>query len=112
MLSLEEKYEYFKNTIFKCGSYLRTKDDETIEYNLFEEFSVDVVSFLHKKNLKLFLEEGMIDRTILEKSMELRKRYLKLEENKDLFHIDCVKKTEEWKKVLELSDEVKDMLYW
>lgn len=91
---------------------MRNKYDDIIEYNLFEEFSVGVVSFFHEKNLKLFLEEGMIDSTILEKSMELRKRYLKLEENKDLFHTDCVKKTEEWKKILELSDEVKDMLYW
>lgn len=61
MISLEERYENFKKTIQECGSYLLTESDDTIKYNLFEEFSIDVISFLHEDTLNLFLNEGMID---------------------------------------------------
>lgn len=68
MISLEERYENFKKTIQECGSYLLTESDDTIKHNLFEEFSVDVISFLHEDTLNLFLDEGMIDDDILKKA--------------------------------------------
>jgi len=112
MISLEERYENFKSTIEECGSYLLREADNVIEYNLFEEFSVDVVSFLHEDTLNLLLDEGMIDNDILEKSNELRNNYLQLEKKTDLFNVDSVKTSAEWKKVLEKSDEIKEMIYW
>lgn len=72
MISLEERYQNFKKTIQECGSYLLTESDDTIKHNLFEEFSIDVISFLHEDTLNLFLDEGMIDDDILEKSIVLK----------------------------------------
>ncbi len=112
MISLEERYENFKKTIQECGSYLLTESDDIIKYNLFEEFSTDVISFLHEDTLKLFLDEGMIDNDILEKSIELRKSFLQLEKNVELLSVEAVKSLEEWKKILRLSDEIKQLLYW
>ena len=54
MVSLEEKYENLKKTIQECGSYLLTESDDTIKHNLFEEFSIDAISFLHEDTLNLF----------------------------------------------------------
>ncbi len=54
MISLEERYENFRKTIQECGSYLLTESDDTIKHNLFEEFSIDVISFLHEDTLNLF----------------------------------------------------------
>lgn len=68
MISLEERYQNFKKTIQECGSYLLTESDDTIKHNLFEEFSIDVISFLHEDTLNLFLDQGMIDDDILEKA--------------------------------------------
>lgn len=68
MISLEERYENFRKTIQECGSYLLTESDDTIKHNLFEEFSIDVISFLHEDTLNLFLDEGMIDDDILKKA--------------------------------------------
>ena len=48
MISLEKRYENFKSTIEECGSYLLLEDDDTIKHNLFEEFSIDIISFLHE----------------------------------------------------------------
>lgn len=56
-----------------------TQSDDTIKHNLFEEFSIDVISFLHEDTLNLFLDEGMIDNDILEKIIELRNSFLQLE---------------------------------
>ena len=73
MISLEERYENFKKTIQECGSYLLTESDDTIKHNLFEEFSIDVISFLHEDTLNLFLDEGMIDDDILKKKHRVKK---------------------------------------
>ena len=76
MISLEERYQNFKKTIQECGSYLLTESDDTIKHNLFEEFSIDVISFLHEDTLNLFLDQGMIDDDILEKSIVLRNSFM------------------------------------
>lgn len=112
MISLEERYENFKNTIEECGSYLLLEDDDTIKHNLFEEFSINVISFLHEDTLTLFLDEGMIDNDILEKSIELRNSFLQLEKKAELLNVEAVKTSEEWKRLLRISDEIKELLYW
>lgn len=112
MISLEERYENFKKTIQECGSYLLTESDDTIKHNLFEEFSIDVISFLHEDTLKLFLDEGMIDDDILEKSIELRNSFIKLEKNVELLSVEAVRTLEEWKRLLRTSDKIRELLYW
>lgn len=111
MISLEERYENFKKTIQECGSYLLTESDDTIKHNLFEEFSIDVISFLHEDTLNLFLDEGMIDDDILEKSIELRNSFMQLEKNVDLLSVEAVRTFEEWKRLLRTSDEIRKLLY-
>lgn len=111
MISLEERYKNFKSTIQEIGISLLSTDDENIEYNLFEEFSVDVISFLHEDTLNIFLDVGMIDETILEMSVQLRSKYIDLEKNKpELFNVNSVRVSEEWKIILELSDNIEELL--
>lgn len=112
MISLEERYENFKKTIQECGSYLLAESDDTIKHNLFEEFSIDVISFLHEDTLNLFLDEGMIDDDILEKSIELRNSFMQLEKNVELLSVEAVKTFEDWKRLLRTSDEIRKLLYW
>ena len=112
MISLEERYENFRKTIQECGSYLLTESDDTIKHNLFEEFSIDVISFLHEDTLNLFLDEGMIDDDILKKSIELRNSFMQLEKNVELLSVEAVRTFEEWKRILRTSDEIRKMLYW
>ena len=112
MISLEERYQNFKKTIQECGSYLLTESDDTIKHNLFEEFSIDVISFLHEDTLNLFLDEGMIDDDILEKSIVLRNSFMQLEKNVELLSAEAVRTFEEWKRLLRASDEIRKLLYW
>lgn len=112
MISLEKRYENYKKTIQECGSYLLTESDDIIKHNLFEEFSVDVISFLHEDTLNLFLDEGMIDDDILEKSIELRNSFMQLEKNVELLSVEAVRTFEEWERLLRTSDEIRKLLYW
>lgn len=109
---IQERYENFKKTIQECGSYLLTESDDTIKHNLFEEFSIDVISFLHEDTLNLFLDEGMIDDDILEKSIELRNSFMQLEKNVELLSVEAVRTFEDWKRLLRTSDEIRKLLYW
>ncbi len=112
LISLEERYQNFKSTIEVCGSYLLTESDDTIEYNIFEEFTVGVISFVHEDTLNMFLDEGMIDNDIFTKSTELRNIYLQLEKSYNLLNVNSVKTSGEWRKILIISDEIKELLYW
>ena len=112
MISLEERYQNFKKTIQECGSYLLTESDDTIKHNLFEEFSIDVISFLHEDTLNLFLDQGMIDDDILEKSIVLRNSFMQLEKNVELLSVEAVRTFEGWKRLLRASDEIRKLLYW
>lgn len=111
MLSIEERYDLFKNTLAECGSAILLEREDIIEYKLFEEFAVDVVSFLHENTLDIFLDEGMIDDDIYIKCKNLRKLYLSMQSDSSLQNISHVKESSEWKKLMKLSDEIMQQLY-
>lgn len=107
MLSIEERYELFKNTIEECGTDILLESEDTIEYNLFEEFAVDAVSFLHENMLDALLEEGMIDDEIYEKCKELRNYHLCMQTSSLLKSGKEVKRSAEWMELMGLSDEIR-----
>lgn len=112
MLSIEERYELFKNTLEECGTDILLESEEIIKYKLFEEFAVDAVSFLHENMLDALLDEGMIDDEIYEKCKELRKFYLSMQSSSLLLNAREVKTSTEWRKLMQLSDEIRKKLYW
>lgn len=112
MLSIEERYGLFKNTLEECGTDILSENDDIIEYKLFEEFAVDAVSFLHENMLDALLNEGMIDDDIYEKCKELRKLYLSMQSNSSLLNVSGIRASAEWKILMQLSDEIRQQLYW
>lgn len=109
---MEKRYELFKNTLEECGTEILLESEEIIEYKLFEEFAVDAVSFLHENMLDALLDEGMIDDEIYEKCKELRNFYLSMPSNSLLLNAREVKTSVEWKRLMQLSDEIRQKLYW
>lgn len=112
MLSIEKRYELFKNALEECGTDILLEGEEVIEYKLFEEFAVDAISFLHEEMLDALLDEGMIDDEIYKKCKELRNFYLSMQSNSLLLNAREVKTSVEWKKIMQLSDEIRHKLYW
>ncbi|MCR4942552.1 MAG: hypothetical protein K5978_07165, partial [Campylobacter sp.] len=76
MLTVDERYELFKSTLLKCCSNILTKNEDDFRYILFEELSINIISFLHKNTLDLLIDKGYIDETIYDKCSELREIYV------------------------------------
>lgn len=101
--------DLFLDTLSKCGLFLLNEDDNKIEYYLFEEFDIGVISFLHDDNLCILFESGLITSEVLRKSSELRRMVLEIQ-IKDKWNLESVRSTPEWKRLLELADEIKSLI--
>jgi hypothetical protein len=101
--------DLFVDTVQKCGSYLLEMDDEDIDYYIFEEFNIGASSFLHNSTISKLKGAELITDEILAMSAELREKYFALE-NTNMWNVESVKCSKEWREVLNLSDEIKALL--
>jgi hypothetical protein len=108
MISADDLFEYYKDTLAKCGLYLLTATDELISYNLFEEFDIGVHSFLHDDSLSILRQNGLISEGKMKLTIDLRKKVIQLQES-GLWNIDDVRKSDEWREVLILCDKINSM---
>ena len=108
-ISIQKLMELYADTISKCGTYLLSENDVVIGYNIFEEFDTGVISFLHTDSLQRLNDAGLISDDIMQKSSILRDLVLQLQQGDNL-NVNAVRNSTEWKKVLELADEIKTML--
>jgi hypothetical protein len=109
-ISINKLMEFYVDTLEKCGTNLLKMSDEDIEYNIFEEFDVGAISFLHDDTLSKLKETNLITEEISQKSSVLRSKFLLLQ-NTDLWNIASVRNSENWNEILKLSDEIKSLLY-
>lgn len=102
--------EFYVDTLKKCGTNLLKMSDEDIEYNVFEEFDVGAISFLHDNTLSKLEKANLITKEISKKSSVLRSKFLRLQ-NTDLWNVDSVRNSKKWNEILKLSDEIKSLLH-
>ena len=105
-ITVNKLMELFVDTLQKCGIHLLEMSDEYIGYYIFEEFDSGAISFLHESSLVKLKEAGLITESVSQKSAELRRKFIVLQ-NTDHWNVDSVKHSKEWREVLELSDEIK-----
>ncbi|BFT70109.1 hypothetical protein [Paenibacillus sp. P36] len=108
-ISIEELYELYVDTIKRCGTYLLDSDDLVIGYNIFEEFDIGAITFLHTDNLKKLVYDGLISYEMMFKSSTLRGKFLALQQG-DEWNINAVRQSSQWKEILELADEINSMV--
>ncbi|KQK24352.1 hypothetical protein AR438_17130 [Chryseobacterium aquaticum] len=107
MITDKELYSYFIDTLSHCGLFILDKDIEDIEYEIFEEFDIGVISFLHDNSLKQLLDAGLININIYKNCHNLREEVLNIQAN-GLWQINFVKKDKDWYKILLMSDKIKN----
>ncbi|CAH1228310.1 hypothetical protein [Paenibacillus sp. JJ-223] len=108
-ISTGKLLELYVDTIDKCGTYLLSEDDTVIGYNIFEEFDTGVISFLHVDVLQRLNDAGLISDEMVYKSSILRDLVLELQQG-DEWNVNAVRNSPDWRRVLELSDEIKGYL--
>ncbi|MDQ2087479.1 hypothetical protein RBH29_13690 [Herbivorax sp. ANBcel31] len=108
-ISVEKLMEFYVDTLQKCGTNLLEMSDEDIEYNIFEEFDVGAISFLHDDTLSKLKKANLITEEISHKSSVLRSKFMFLQ-NTDLWNVSSVRNNKSWDEILKLSDEIKSLL--
>lgn len=104
-----DSYEWFKNALNHCGTFLLDLPDEDIGYHLFEEFDGDSVSFLNENFLAQLLSSGRISQEIVDMSLELSSKFRTLE-NTELWNVKSVRESKKWLEILTLSDQIRAKL--
>ncbi|MBP3268291.1 MAG: hypothetical protein J6M07_08225 [Ruminococcus sp.] len=109
----EHIYIGFIRTLESFTRALVREDDITVGTRIFEDFDIYVRTYLCDENLKIYLDEGWIDRDIAEKSRSLLSGFCAIEkESPHLWNAASVKTAEEWRKLMELSEEIRADLYY
>ena len=105
-ISTQQLYALFLETLNNCGTFLLNCSTQDICYHLFEEFDTDSISFLHENALHTLAEKGYISAEVYSLSKLLGEKFRSLE-NTELWSVDHVKTSPQWRSVLELSDKIR-----
>lgn len=109
----EHIYIGYIRTLESFTRALIREDDITVGTRIFEDFDIYVRTYLCDENLKIYLDEGWIDHEIAEKSRLLLSGFCAVEkESPRLWNAASVKNAEEWRKLMELSEEIRADLYY
>ena len=109
----EDRYQRFVFTLQQCGKFLVNASDETIETWIFEDFDIGIRGDICDENLELFIYEGWINEEIKDKCSKLQSLFLNIfNKQPQIWNIHSVRTSEVWQEVLELSDEIKSLLYY
>jgi hypothetical protein len=105
-ISIDRLYEFYLDTVGRCGSYLRQESEDEIGYQLFEEFDVGAYSFFHEDSLHRLRQAGYIDDEMVAISKEIRQRLCALDQKKP-WTIAEIKTGKEWQELFELCDRLR-----
>ena len=108
-ITVSELFQFYMDTLKKCGIYLLSAENKVIEYNIFEEFDIGLVSFFHKNSLLRLVSGGFINCEVMEKSLKLRCLVNQLQQSDD-WNVGAVKKSSAWREVLDLTDKIKTLI--
>lgn len=109
----EHIYIGYIRTLESFTRALVREDDVAVGTRIFEDLDIYVRTYLCDENLKIYLDEGWIDRDIAEKSRALLSGFCAVEkESPGLWNATSVKNAEEWRKLMDLSEEIRADLYY
>lgn len=108
-----QKYRFFHNTIKKSCTDFSFERESIIETYIFEDLNIEIRCYLSEENLALFLERGWITDDIKEKCSEFKTIFYSLEvKHPELWNVDAVKNSVQWKELFDKAKEINSMLYW
>lgn len=84
--------------------------DEELEYKIFEEWAIDYPAALSQYTREVLIDNDIIDRDLSLLSKQLQTKLFELDGGV-LWNAKALKTTPEWKEVLRLSDEIKELIH-
>lgn len=109
----EHIYIGYIRTLESFTTALRNEDDITVGGRIFEDLDIYIRTYLCEENLRIYLDEGWIDSDIAEKSRGLLDTFCAIEKGSpELWNVEAVKNSEEWRILMELSEDIRSELYY
>ena len=105
-ITLGKLFELYVDIFDKFGLYLIKENDQMIEYYIFETTDINI-GYCSNRILTIFLENGIIDEEIFDKSSEFLEKFRALERTTLKWNIDLIRQSFEWKQLMILSDRIK-----
>lgn len=100
--------ELYNDTLEKCGAFLLDEDDETIGYNIYEEFDIGVFSYFHVDSMQRLHESGLISTVKFNESNLLRRIVIDLQSNSE-WDIRHFRTSDKWREVMRMCDRLKSL---
>ena len=91
-------------------SHLLEKTNDEIYYQKLDEFATEYLASLSEYTLERVESEGIITSSIHELSKLLQVKLFKMD-NTPQWNVESLKHSEDWKDILQLSDEIKKLVY-
>ncbi|ALS36915.1 hypothetical protein ABID30_001882 [Enterococcus rotai] len=110
MITVGKSFELFLETLKHSNSNVLKQDDDIIEYYLLEEFAIEAPAFLSDFTLERLENEGIIDRKIKNLGTDLQKKYFLIDQKKN-WDVCAIKESQEWKEILEFSDQISKLIH-
>ena len=99
MISKEESYELFLNTLSRLDNGKLELSDNYLSHEIFEELDTDSISFLHEWTVDRLIEEKFIPESVRERILNLRESITKAMESKRT--IELYRSDSEWMEIRE-----------
>ena len=109
-LTIEQSFDFYLKSLKRCGLHLLEKTYDETFHQIFEEFAIEYLASLGKYTLDRLEGEGLITSSIYELSKLLEAKLSKID-NTSQWNVDSLKHTKDWKDILQLSDEIKELVY-
>ncbi|EIN5665129.1 hypothetical protein LPC17_000686 [Listeria monocytogenes] len=109
-LTTEQSFEYYLSSLCMLGMHTINLSDEEIEYEIFEELAIDYPAALSPYTRELLVDNDIIDRELSLLSKQLQTKLFELDGG-ILWNVKALRTTLEWKEVLQLSDEIKELIH-
>ena len=102
----QELFDFYCDTLDRCGVFILNEDDETIKYTIYEDFDIGIHSFFHINSLQRLCDNGLISLNKLNESVLLRNNVIDLQDT-DEWGFEHFKTSEKWRQIMVLCDKIR-----
>lgn len=106
---INARFEHYIYTLNSTDYNWGEKTNEEIETFVFENFDIDIITYLGGGNLDILKEHILIDEEIYKKSLKLREKFLSLQHT-EYWSIKAVREAKVWKEIVDDSNEIKRLM--
>jgi hypothetical protein len=108
VVSMEESYKLFINTLARLDRRNLALGDEFLAHEIFEELNIDSTSFLHEWTVNRLIEGNLVPASLKDDILNLRESILHAIESKNTVYL--YRNDSEWARIRESANNLYDKI--